>query len=175
MLIFRKFWLQLSKIYYLLICDYLATSKSDDQCDTFHTSVDCLHCDTFHTSVDCLHCDTFHTSVDCLHCDMFHTSVDCLHCDMFHTSVDCLHCDTFHTPVDGLCLISVFPKLLYVYKQYLRKKRDVKLLRFNFYVQMDPCIIIQVVPLATEPSISLIILPLMRILQRNLKQTYLIV
>jgi hypothetical protein len=32
--------------------------------------------------------------------------------------------------------------------------------------------IIQGVPLATEPGISLIILPLMRILQRNLKQTY---
>ena len=35
--------------------------------------------------------------------------------------------------------------------------------------------IIQCVPLATEPGISLIILPLMRILQRNLKLTYLIV
>jgi len=35
--------------------------------------------------------------------------------------------------------------------------------------------IIQGVPLATEPGISLIILPLMRILQRNLKRTYLIV
>ena len=34
---------------------------------------------------------------------------------------------------------------------------------------------IQCVPLATEPGISLIILPLMRILQRNLKRTYLIV
>ena len=34
---------------------------------------------------------------------------------------------------------------------------------------------IQGVPLATEPGISLIILPLMRILQRNLKWTYLIV
>jgi hypothetical protein len=33
-------------------------------------------------------------------------------------------------------------------------------------------IIIQCVPLATEPGISLIILPLMRILQRNLKLTY---
>ena len=31
--------------------------------------------------------------------------------------------------------------------------------------------IIQCVPLATEPDISLIILPLMRILQRNLKRT----
>ena len=31
--------------------------------------------------------------------------------------------------------------------------------------------ILQCVPLATEPDISLIILPLMRILQRNLKQT----
>jgi hypothetical protein len=36
-------------------------------------------------------------------------------------------------------------------------------------------LILQSVPLATEPGISLIILPLMRILQRNLKQTYLIV
>ena len=34
---------------------------------------------------------------------------------------------------------------------------------------------IQYVPLATEPDISLIILPLMRILQRNLKRTYLTV
>ena len=34
---------------------------------------------------------------------------------------------------------------------------------------------VQGVPLATEPGISLIILPLMRILQRNLKRTYLIV
>ena len=34
---------------------------------------------------------------------------------------------------------------------------------------------LQGVPLATEPGISLIILPLMRILQRNLKRTYLIV
>jgi hypothetical protein len=35
--------------------------------------------------------------------------------------------------------------------------------------------IIQDVPLATEPGISLILFPLMRILQRNLKRTYLIV
>ena len=35
--------------------------------------------------------------------------------------------------------------------------------------------VIQRVPLATEPGISLIILPLMRILQRNLKRTYPIV
>jgi hypothetical protein len=35
--------------------------------------------------------------------------------------------------------------------------------------------IVQCVPLATEPGVSLIILPLMRILQRNLKRTYLIV
>ena len=34
---------------------------------------------------------------------------------------------------------------------------------------------VQCVPLATEPGISLIILPLMRILKRNLKRTYLIV
>ena len=34
---------------------------------------------------------------------------------------------------------------------------------------------IQFVPLDTEPRNALIILPLMRILQRNLKQTYLIV
>ena len=34
---------------------------------------------------------------------------------------------------------------------------------------------VQCVPLTTEPGISLIILPLMRILQRNLKRTYLIV
>ena len=35
--------------------------------------------------------------------------------------------------------------------------------------------VLQCVPPATEPGISLIILPLMRILQRNLKRTYLIV
>jgi hypothetical protein len=35
-------------------------------------------------------------------------------------------------------------------------------------------LILQNVPLATEPSISLISLALMRILQRNLKRTYLI-
>ena len=34
---------------------------------------------------------------------------------------------------------------------------------------------VQCVPLATEPGISLIILPLMRILQRNLKRTYRVV
>jgi len=33
----------------------------------------------------------------------------------------------------------------------------------------EPCIVIQCVPLATEPGISLIILPLIRTLQRNLK------
>jgi len=38
-------------------------------------------------------------------------------------------------------------------------------------VLQDYYIIIQCVPLATEPGISLIILPLMRILQRNLKRT----
>ena len=35
--------------------------------------------------------------------------------------------------------------------------------------------ILQCVPLATEPGIFLIILPLMRTLQRNLKRIYLIV
>jgi len=39
---------------------------------------------------------------------------------------------------------------------------------------MDPRVITQDVPLATEPGISLIILPLMRILQQNLERTYLI-
>jgi len=37
------------------------------------------------------------------------------------------------------------------------------------------CCVLQSVPLATEPGISLIILPLMRLLQRKLKRTYLIV
>jgi hypothetical protein len=37
------------------------------------------------------------------------------------------------------------------------------------------CVCVQSVPLATEPGISLILLSLMRILQRNLKRTYLIV
>ena len=41
-------------------------------------------------------------------------------------------------------------------------------------VESSP-LILQCVPLATEPGISLIILPLMRILERNLKRTYLIV
>jgi len=59
---FGKFWLELSKIYYLLICDYLATGKSIDHCGALHTSVDCLR------------------------------------------------------------LISVFPQLVGVYKQYLKKK-----------------------------------------------------
>jgi len=36
-------------------------------------------------------------------------------------------------------------------------------------------LVIQDVPLANELGVSLIILPLMRILQRNLKRTYLIV
>ena len=41
-------------------------------------------------------------------------------------------------------------------------------------VQWRCSVDIQGVPLATEPGISLIILPLMSILQRNLKRTYLI-
>jgi len=52
-------------------------------------------------------------------------------------------------------------------KEKKKKNVLVKECQFN--------IIIQCVPLATEPGISLIILPLIRILQRNLKQTYLIV
>ena len=61
-------------------------------------------------------------------------------------------------------------------------KRETK--RYNFiYLNVVTLInsinltyvFIQGVPLATEPGISLIILPLMRILQRNLKRTYLIV
>jgi hypothetical protein len=42
-------------------------------------------------------------------------------------------------------------------------------------VSANPDFLIQSVPLATEPCISLIIISLMRILQRNLKRTYLIV
>jgi hypothetical protein len=46
----------------------------------------------------------------------------------------------------------------------------------NFLVQIRDLLIfvsiVQGVPLATKPGISLIILPLMRILQRNLKWTY---
>jgi hypothetical protein len=46
-----------------------------------------------------------------------------------------------------------------------------------FSTQCTGCVkaFLQCVPLATEPGISLIILPLMRILQWNLKRTYLIV
>jgi len=55
---------------------------------------------------------------------------------------------------------------------------------FMFRVLLPPIIksaynylhhLVQGVSLATEPGISLIILPLMKILQRNLKRTYLIV
>jgi hypothetical protein len=44
-----------------------------------------------------------------------------------------------------------------------------------FYVHLNFARVVQIqcVPLATEPGISLIILPLMRILQRNLKRAYL--
>jgi len=44
-----------------------------------------------------------------------------------------------------------------------------------FYLTQTFLMFIQCVPLATEPGISLIILQLIRILQRNLKRTYLIV
>jgi len=50
--------------------------------------------------------------------------------------------------------------------------------RFKFAGRLEFSVgqwVIQNVPLATELGISLIILPLMRILQRNLKRTYLIV
>jgi hypothetical protein len=52
---------------------------------------------------------------------------------------------------------------------YIHRYRDL------CHVWSIPTNNIQCVPLATEPGISLIILPLMRILQRNLKRTYLIV
>jgi len=42
-------------------------------------------------------------------------------------------------------------------------------------ISFSKTLIVECVPLATEPGISLIILPLMSILQRNLKPTYLIV
>jgi len=43
------------------------------------------------------------------------------------------------------------------------------------YIHAFSADVVQSVPLAAEPGISLIILPLMMILQRNLKRTYLIV
>jgi len=48
-------------------------------------------------------------------------------------------------------------------------------LTLNFVQNFKTMWNIQDVPLATKPGISLIILPLMRILQRNLEQTYLTV
>ena len=44
-------------------------------------------------------------------------------------------------------------------------------LKFDQYISRSSCIIIQCVPLATEPGVSVLILPLMRIWQRNLKRT----
>jgi hypothetical protein len=44
--------------------------------------------------------------------------------------------------------------------------------QYNSLRRWETFINIECVPLTTEPSISLIILPLMRILQRNLKRTY---
>ena len=46
---------------------------------------------------------------------------------------------------------------------------------FMNIVKSTPWTFIQSVSLATEPGISLIILPLLRILERNVKQIYLIV
>ena len=45
----------------------------------------------------------------------------------------------------------------------------------NQHIKKLTLYIIQRVPLATEPGISVIILPLMRILQGNLKRTYIVV
>jgi len=50
-----------------------------------------------------------------------------------------------------------------------------KILITVLYCNNVNMILIQCVPLGTKPDISLIILPLMSILQQNLKQTYLIV
>ena len=61
---------------------------------------------------------------------------------------------------------------------FLHQNSDVsRLIVYNkeCYYSNPTVDIIQSVPLATEPGISLIILPLMRILQQNLKRTYLIV
>jgi hypothetical protein len=57
-----------------------------------------------------------------------------------------------------------------IYPGHLQGVRSHKI--WTTYLYIDN---LQGVPLATEPGISLIILPLMRILQRNLKRTYLIV
>jgi len=56
------------------------------------------------------------------------------------------------------------PKILYI-KQYVQLAQALNLVHSLSMAQ------IQCVPFATEPGISLIILPLMRILQRNLKRT----
>ena len=47
--------------------------------------------------------------------------------------------------------------------------------RYVMNMSLEDGAYIQGVPLATEPGFSLIILPLLRILERNLKRTYLIV
>ena len=75
----------------------------------------------------------------------------------------------------------VIPKAIRIYSEYvtltafplqqLLHKRAL-MLRYTYIVCL---VILQGVPLATEPGIYLIILPLKRILQRNLKRTYLIV
>jgi len=46
---------------------------------------------------------------------------------------------------------------------------------YLLYIHLQIYSVVQGVPLDTEPGISLIILQLMRILQRNLERTYLIV
>jgi hypothetical protein len=53
---------------------------------------------------------------------------------------------------------------------YMTKATFLKGVTFEAPIKKKPDI--QDVPLATEPGISSIILPLMRILQRNLKRTY---
>ena len=61
--------------------------------------------------------------------------------------------------------------------QDLCMERDIlrsgaRMVNINKFFVVAPCmLVVQCVPLATEPSISLIILPLMRILQRNLRRT----
>jgi hypothetical protein len=55
--------------------------------------------------------------------------------------------------------------------QHCQKCEDYKYFKNEFRAQTSLSYLLQCVPLATEPGISLIILPLMRILQRNLKHT----
>jgi len=78
--------------------------------------------------------------------------------------------------------VEIFLIKLWLILLCLSGPQALQLLFFHTLQQTDlilmfcwSCILVQSVPLTTEPVNSLIILPLMRILQQNLKWTYLIV